>query len=174
VSDDSPPHIPLIIPSICLIQLHDVIQHVTLMSSWAQDPNLQFHILLRDPSVTPTWTNGIKCYRLCSLDHLLSFIYNLSRINNRLQITWAATLEIAVNSTVIKSQLWVQSTDKVKPFSKVHMLQVFAHSYQCLFTEVHKTSVFFSEWVIFWKSTLKGWMYCKMNGVTNMEVISLF
>jgi len=38
------------------------------------------------------------CYRLCSLDYLLSFIYSLSRINNRLQVSWAATLEIAVNS----------------------------------------------------------------------------
>ena len=98
LSDDSPPHIPLVIPLICLIQLHDVIQHVTLKSSWVQDPNLQLHILLRDPLVTPTWTNGIKCYRLCSLDHPLSFIYSLSRIKNRLQISWAATLEVAVNS----------------------------------------------------------------------------
>jgi hypothetical protein len=56
--DYSPPHIPLIIPLICWIQLHDASLHVTLKSSWVQDPNLQSHIILRSPSVTSTWTKG--------------------------------------------------------------------------------------------------------------------
>jgi hypothetical protein len=53
------------------------------------------------------------------------------------------------------------------------MLQIFAHSYQCPFTEVHKNYSTFPEWVFLWKSTLKGWMYCKLNGVINTGYITI-
>jgi len=75
--------------------------------------------------------------------------------------------------------LWSYHTNGSKVQTKwnhsvKYMLRIFAHSYQCLFTEVHKNYSIFFRVGHFLEKYFVRWMYCKMNGVMNTEVMSQF